>query len=84
MGLSPRLFAEIARFQRAAHWLAHTDLPLAEIAAALDYADQSHLTRAFTRFAGQPPARARRDVAFVQDPTRAPGETVNASNYLMG
>ena len=83
VGLSPRLFAEIARFQRAAHWLARTDLPLAEIAAALDYADQSHLTRAFTRFAGQPPARARRDVAFVQDPTRAPGETVNAFNNLM-
>lgn len=84
VGLSPRLFAEIARFQRATLWLANSALPLAEIAAVLDYADQSHLTRVFTRFAGQPPARARRDVAFVQDPTRAPEETACFFNDLKG
>jgi transcriptional regulator GlxA family with amidase domain len=32
---------------------------LAEIALACGYADQSHLTREFGLFAGEPPARSR-------------------------
>lgn len=83
VGLPPKLFAAIARFQRASLWLARGDLSLAEIAARAGYADQSHLTRAFVRFAGQPPARARRDVAFVQDATRPPVDTAVSFNEAM-
>lgn len=83
-GLAPKLFADIARFQRAAEALARTRHSLADIAAAAGYADQSHFTRAFTRFAGMPPAAARRDVAFVQDPTRTPAHTAASFNATMG
>lgn len=68
VGLSPKLFAGIVRFRRAWALLARSDLPLAQVAAAAGYTDQSHFTHAFQRFYGQPPARARRNVAFLQDP----------------
>lgn len=67
VGLSPKRFADVLRFQRALALLVQTRWPLAQIAAELGYADQSHFSRAFARFYGQPPARARQDVAFVQD-----------------
>lgn len=77
VGLSPKLFASIVRFQRACALLTRPDLPLAQIAAAAGYTDQSHFTHAFTRFHGHPPARARRHAAFLQDPC-GPTSTMQA------
>lgn len=72
VGVPAKLFAEIIRFQRAAMLLAHSALPLAQIAAELGYTDQSHLTHEFMRFYGHPPSRARQHVAFLQDAGRLP------------
>lgn len=67
-GLPPKLYSEIVRYRRACALLARSDLPLAQIAADLGYADQSHFSHAFARFHGSPPSRARaQDVAFLQD-----------------
>lgn len=74
VGVPAKLFAEIVRFQQASALLARTSLPLARIAAELGYADQSHMTHAFSRFLGDPPARARKDVAFLQEAGRLPGD----------
>lgn len=70
VGIPAKLFAEIVRFQQASMLLAHSALPLAQIAAELGYTDQSHLTHEFSRFCGYPPSRAREHVAFLQDAGR--------------
>lgn len=70
LGISAKLFIEIIRFQRTSSLLATTQMPLAQIAATIGYTDQSHLTHEFARFFGQPPTRAREDVAFLQDINR--------------
>ncbi|RUO24345.1 hypothetical protein CWE09_10745 [Aliidiomarina minuta] len=67
VGLSPKLFTQVIRFQKAAWMLAHSPLPLAQVAVALGYTDQSHFTHEFVRFYGESPSRVRRGVAFVQD-----------------
>lgn len=72
VGIPAKLFAEIVRFRQAAMLLAHSALPLAQIAAELGYTDQSHLTHEFSRFYGYPPARARGHVAFSQDAGHRP------------
>lgn len=72
VGIPAKLFAEIIRFQQASTLLARSTLPLAQLAAELGYADQSHLTHEFSRFYGHPPSRARAHVAFLQDTCRLP------------
>lgn len=67
VGLPPKLFAGIMRFRRACMLLAEPQRPLAQVAAAAGYADQSHFTHAFARFHGSTPSRARQDAAFLQD-----------------
>lgn len=65
VGLSPKQAADVVRFEAAMGDLGR--LPLAELAVRHGYADQSHLTRAVTRHAGEPPARlaaARRPTAL--------------------
>jgi len=59
VGLSPKRWAGIARFQRAVRSLAEGAGPLADVAAACGYADQAHLTRAFRRYGGITPAAYR-------------------------
>ncbi|MEO1226303.1 MAG: AraC family transcriptional regulator [Pseudomonadota bacterium] len=59
VGLSPKRWAGIARFQRAVRCLAEGAGPLADVAAACGYADQAHLTRAFRRYGGITPAGYR-------------------------
>jgi AraC-like DNA-binding protein len=67
VGLPPKTFTRIVRFQRALEGL-RAGVPPAVAAATAGFADQSHLAREFRRFAGAP-ARdidlAR--VAFIQD-----------------
>jgi AraC-like DNA-binding protein len=68
VGVKPKFFAQVARFRRASALVHRAGAPLADIAAACGYADQSHMTREFARFAGMTPlAYARADVAFFQD-----------------
>jgi AraC family transcriptional regulator len=47
------------RVEHASHLLANTDTPLAEIAAACGFADQSHFSSTFKRAVGQTPSRYR-------------------------
>lgn len=54
VGLSPRLFGRIVRFQRAFRHLAQESG--ADVAARCGYADQAHLVREVRRFAGQTPS----------------------------
>jgi AraC-like DNA-binding protein len=57
VGLTPKVFGRILRFQRARHELGRSDGPsLAEIALDCGYYDQAHLNRDFREFAGRTPS----------------------------
>lgn len=60
LGCSPRAWIAAARLTRGAHLLACTDRPVADIALACGFGDQSAFTRAFVRGHGTSPARWRR------------------------
>lgn len=57
-GVTPKMAARRLRFVEARRLMLGGD-QLAEIAAACGYADQSHFTREFAMFAGEPPGRRR-------------------------
>lgn len=59
-GISLSSYARRLRLEWAAEQLASTDEPVAEIALAAGFADQSHFTRVFRRQLGTPPASFRR------------------------
>jgi AraC family transcriptional regulator len=59
-GLSPRAFAQACRIERARELLAHTPMPVAAVAQACGFSDQSHFTTSFVRAAGTTPGRFRR------------------------
>lgn len=59
IGATPKTAAQVLRYQRAAQLLSRGDLTPATVATMCGYADQSHLTRVFTRFAGTTPAALR-------------------------
>lgn len=68
VGLTPKLFERIQRFQRALHVV--SQMPLAQAAIDCGYYDQPHMNRDFAEFAGITPAqwiRETRGVLFVQD-----------------
>lgn len=65
-GMSPRALRREARWRRALQLLGGA-LPLAEVAAAAGFADQSHLHRIVVAHAGCTPARLRRQIKYVQD-----------------
>jgi AraC-like DNA-binding protein len=76
LGITPKAYARLLRFQRATTLLMEP-VPrrsLADVAAEAGYYDQSHLTRDFTAFAGMTPgtyaadAESVPEVRFVQDP----------------
>jgi AraC-like DNA-binding protein len=56
VGLTPKSAAKVVRFERAAAHLTCRAVSLADVATRYGYADQSHLTREFTRLAGDTPA----------------------------
>lgn len=56
VGISPRLFSNIAQFQAAMHMLHNSQFSkLSDIAYANGYADQSHFIRWFKKFTGVTP-----------------------------
>ena len=59
VGLSPKVFCRIRRFQHALDRLTRERPRLVDLAADAGYADQAHLTREFTAFAGISPAEHR-------------------------
>lgn len=67
VGLGPKAAAGLIRFEAAADAARAGEAPLAEVAAAAGYADQSHLTRDFLRLAGHTPAAYRRgEVSYLR------------------
>lgn len=58
-GVTPGDVARVDRFQRSMRLVSDPHIPLAEVAVDAGYSDQAHLTRAWQRFAGLPPARWR-------------------------
>jgi AraC-like DNA-binding protein len=67
VGLPPKAFARVVRFQHAVRDL-QRGLPPAQVAASRGFADQSHLAREFKRMAGVPARGVDLGrVAFVQD-----------------
>lgn len=59
-GTSCQKLIDDVKFSRSRHLLATGDAPIAEIAFALGYPDQSSFTRAFVRWSGMPPSKWRR------------------------
>ncbi|MBB5220797.1 AraC-like DNA-binding protein [Amaricoccus macauensis] len=61
MGVEPRAFAGLARFERFTDRLqAVPTLSLADVAVEAGYADQAHLTREVSRYSGMTPGELRR------------------------
>ncbi|EIC21573.1 helix-turn-helix transcriptional regulator [Thiorhodovibrio frisius] len=58
-GTSFKILIEEARYDVARQLLRDTSLPIADIAASLDYADASAFTRAFKRWSGVSPGAWR-------------------------
>ena len=59
-GLSPHQWLQRYRIEKAQNFLATSKDSVAEIATSCGFADQSHLTRVFSRLAGDTPAAWRR------------------------
>lgn len=59
--LTPADFVRLCRIEKACMLLASSSASLTEIALDCGFADQSHFTKAFRRFHGQPPAQFRRN-----------------------
>ncbi len=59
VGMPPHGYLLSRRLERAERMLRETSLPLAEIAGATGFSDQSHLARHFRRRTGMPPSLAR-------------------------
>ncbi|MBO9562025.1 MAG: AraC family transcriptional regulator [Niastella sp.] len=68
IGISPKLFSRICRFQASLQQLRNNDYgKLSDIAFENDYADQSHFIRAFKEFAGVSPFQYQKESAEIID-----------------
>lgn len=54
-GFAPKLFSRIVRFQAATEFYGSSPTPLAEVAYACGYYDQTHFAKDFREFSGMPP-----------------------------
>ncbi|MEU8895531.1 AraC family transcriptional regulator [Nocardia sp. NPDC048505] len=63
VGLAPKDYGSLLRFSGALDALTRPGADAGAVAARFGYYDQSHLTRAFQRFAGAPPGRLIRAAA---------------------
>ncbi len=62
IGLSPKAYAQVARFARAASAVRSNTASLVEVALDSGYADQAHFNREFRAFSGMTPTRYRRQI----------------------
>jgi AraC-like DNA-binding protein len=69
-GVTPHRWLQQYRVEMAMQLLGTTALPIAEIAIECGFADQSHFTRVFTRFAGSSPRAWRTQDARRRDRER--------------
>lgn len=67
VGMNPKEYARIVRFQKTLWMMQRGDRAFADIAFASGYADQSHLIREFRQFSGVTPAQLLRDGAAYSD-----------------
>jgi len=58
-GVSPHRYVLQSRVERVKHLLVETELPVAQIALAAGFADQSHCSRRFRELVGITPTRFR-------------------------
>jgi AraC family transcriptional regulator len=63
-GVPPHTWQRTRRVERAQGLLAQSDLPVAEVALACGFANQSHFTRVFREVTGSTPARFRDAARF--------------------
>jgi len=77
VGMTPKLYARVLRFQRAIASSSAGAPPWAELAALAGYADQSHLIRDWRAFSGLLPSEwaSHRSVAVKQHHVAAPART---------
>jgi AraC-like DNA-binding protein len=66
VGMAPKAFSRVLRFERAAALLAEGAGP-AQVSATCGFADQSHLNREFRALAGRSPVALVKSVTNVQD-----------------
>ena len=59
-GMTPHKWLQVRRIEQAKTLLLESSIATAEIAVDCGFADQSHLTRVFTRLVGTPPSAWRR------------------------
>jgi len=60
-GMTPHKWLQVRRIEQAKTLLLESSIATAEIAVDCGFADQSHLTRVFTRLVGMPPSAWRRE-----------------------
>jgi AraC-like DNA-binding protein len=63
MGMSPKMLARVARFQRALRMKSFNSGSWAEVACKMNYFDQMHMIRDFKEFAGEAPVRALEQIS---------------------
>jgi len=63
MGVGPYRYVVVRRIERARRLLTQTEMPLADIAAAVGFDSQSSFTARFRREAGVSPGRLRKQMA---------------------
>ncbi len=73
VGVSPKRFARIVRFDRALRAVAQTRAPLGEIALSAGYYDQAHFTTEFREHAGLTPRAYRCSVQYPGSTSLADG-----------
>jgi AraC-like DNA-binding protein len=75
IGISPKLFSRICRFQESLHQLQTSSYDkLSDIAYENQYADQSHLIRAFKEFTGLSPLEFKRQSGDVIENVSQPAK----------
>ena len=67
VGVNPKEYASIVRFQKALAMMQSGESVLSQVAYACGYADQSHFIREFRRFSGQTPAMLLKTTSIHSD-----------------